>query len=176
MVGLYDTLVAVFLDVAGHYDPHYTKKIEEVCKFIETQPAYLLIRLEQFADAVAFDPLGCVRVLVRHGYLQSVSGPRKKVQGYKRGPKWPASQFFLRRDQWGLHTTSRSGSAFTSRHTSRARWRRSRVKNTFSSLITSNRAVSTMKDGALVDFPMQKATGSTSGVSVGRLIYRCAGL
>ena len=92
---VYDTLVAVFLDVAGHYDPHYTKKIEEVCKFIETQPADSLIRLEQFADAVAFDPLGCIRVLVRHGYLQSVSGPRKKVQGYKRGPKWPAPQSFF---------------------------------------------------------------------------------
>ena len=33
-----------------------------------------------------------------------------------------------------------------------------------------------MRDGALADFLMRKGTGSTSGVSVGRLIYRCAGL
>ena len=87
---VYDTLVTVFLDVAAHYDPHYTKKTEEVCKYIETQPVSTIVPLEQIAGAVAFDPLGCVRVLVRHGYLQSVSGARKKVQGYQRGPNWPA--------------------------------------------------------------------------------------
>jgi hypothetical protein len=42
-----------------------------------------------------FDPVGCIRVLVRHGYLASVSGPRKKVQGYKRGPSWPPAQSFF---------------------------------------------------------------------------------
>lgn len=93
---VYDALVSVFLDVAAHYDPHYTKKPEEVCKYIETQPADALIRMEQFADVVAFDPSGCVRVLVRHGYLQSVSDSRKKVQGYKRGPKWPAPESFFK--------------------------------------------------------------------------------
>jgi hypothetical protein len=93
---VYDTLVAVFLDVAAHYDPHYTKKTEEVCNFIEKQSNDSLIRLDQFADAMAFDPLGCVRVLVRHKYLQSVSGARKKVQGYKRGPSWPPPESFFR--------------------------------------------------------------------------------
>lgn len=92
---VYDILVAVFLDVAAHYDPHYTKKTEEVCKYIEKQPANTVTSMEQISGAVAFDPLGCVRVLVRHGYLQSVSGPRKKVQGYKRGPSWPAPKGFF---------------------------------------------------------------------------------
>ena len=93
---VYDTLVTVFLDVAGHYDPHYTKKTEEVCNFIKTKPATATIRLDEFTDAVDFDPIGCIRVLVRHGYLQSVSGPRKKLQGYQRGPKWPAPDTFFK--------------------------------------------------------------------------------
>ena len=92
---VYDTLVTVFLDVAAHYDPHYTKKTEEVCKYIERQPVSTIVPLEQISGAVAFDPLGCVRVLVRHGYLQSVSGARKKVQGYQRGPNWPAPKGFF---------------------------------------------------------------------------------
>jgi hypothetical protein len=36
---VYDLLVLVFLDVVAHYDPHYTKKTEEVCNHIEKQPA-----------------------------------------------------------------------------------------------------------------------------------------
>jgi hypothetical protein len=92
---VYDILVTVFLDVAAHYDPHYTKKTEEVCKYIETQPANTVVPLEQISAAMAFDPIGCVRVLVRHGYLQSVSGARKKVQGYQRGPNWPAPKGFF---------------------------------------------------------------------------------
>ena len=92
---VYDTLVAVFLDVAAHYDPHYTKKIEEVCKYIELQPKYTVINLDELGQNLAFDPAGCVRVLVRHNYLQSVSGPRKKVQGYQRGQDWPPAQSFF---------------------------------------------------------------------------------
>lgn len=92
---VYDTLVLVFLDVAAHYDPHYTKKTEEVCNHIEKQPAGALIGLDEFAAAVAFDPIGCIRVLVRHDYLKSVSGPRKKVRGYKRGPNWPPAATFF---------------------------------------------------------------------------------
>ncbi|MEO6801754.1 MAG: hypothetical protein ABI197_00765 [Granulicella sp.] len=82
---VYDTLVSVFLDVAAHYDPHYTKKTEEVCNFIEKQSADAVIKIDEFGSAVDFDPLGCIRVLVRHHYLQSVSGARKKVLGYQRG-------------------------------------------------------------------------------------------
>lgn len=92
---VYDTLVTVFLDVAAHYDPHYNKKTEEVCHFIEKQSAGALIGLDEFAAAVAFDPIGCIRVLVRHDYLKSVSGARKKVRGYKRGPNWPPAATFF---------------------------------------------------------------------------------
>lgn len=92
---VYDTLVAVFLDVAAHYDPNYVKKTEEVCKYIELQPKDTLIRLDELGRALDFDPAGCVRVLVRHNYLQSVSGPRKKVQGYRRGTEWPPAKSFF---------------------------------------------------------------------------------
>lgn len=80
---VYDTLVTVFLDVCSKYDPFYAKKTEEVCHFIAKQPTGKLIRLEEFAGAVAFDPLGCVRLLVRNGFLTSIQGLRKKIQGYK---------------------------------------------------------------------------------------------
>jgi hypothetical protein len=92
---VYDTLVAVFLDVAAHYDPHYTKKTEEVCNFIEKQPSDAVIKIDEFGSAVDFDPLGCIRVLVRHNYLQSVSGARKKVLGYQRGENWPPAKSFF---------------------------------------------------------------------------------
>jgi hypothetical protein len=92
---VYDILVTVFLDVCSHYDPHYAKKIEEVCNFVSTQPAANVIALEEFADALGFDPLRCIRVLVRNGYLESVSSTRKKVQGYRRGKNWPAPQTFF---------------------------------------------------------------------------------
>jgi hypothetical protein len=92
---VYDTLVAVFLDVFARYDPHYTKKTKEVCDFISSKPADVVLRVDELVGAVAFDPLGCVRVLVRRGYLQSVSGPRKKVHGYRRGPNWPAPASFF---------------------------------------------------------------------------------
>ena len=92
---VYDTLVTVFLDVAAHYDPHYNKKTEEVCKYIEKQPADTLVRVDELSATVDFDPIGCIRVLVRHDYLESVSGPRKKVQGYKRGPSWPPAPAFF---------------------------------------------------------------------------------
>ena len=92
---VYDVLVTVFLDVAAHYDPNYTKKTEEVCKYLEQQPVSAIVRVDEFAAAVDFDPLGCIRVLVRHGYLKSVSSPRKKVQGYKRGPNWPPPASFF---------------------------------------------------------------------------------
>ena len=85
----------MFLDVAAHYDPNYTKKTEEVCKVLEAKPIASVLRVDEFAAAVDFDPLGCIRVLVRHGYLKSVSSPRKKVQGYKRGPNWPPPESFL---------------------------------------------------------------------------------
>lgn len=92
---VYDILVMVFLDVISHYDPNYTKKTEEVCNFIEKQPAGKLLTVDDLSNAVEFDPIGCVRVLVRNGYLESVSGSRKKVQGYRRGKNWPPAQSFF---------------------------------------------------------------------------------
>jgi hypothetical protein len=92
---VYDVLVTVFLDVAAHYDPNYTKKTEEVCKYLEQQPVASVVRVDEFAAAVDFDPLGCIRVLVRHGYFQSVSSKSKKVQGYQRRPSWSPPESFL---------------------------------------------------------------------------------
>ena len=170
---VYDTLVTVFLDVAAHYDPNYTKKTEEVYKYLETQPVSAIVPVDEFAAAVDFDPLGCIRVLVRHGYLKSVSSPRKKVQGYKRGPNWPPQPASSNRDRWSLHTSSRSGSATTSRHTSRDRWPRSRARNTFSNLTMRWPTMSMLKDGLLEASPMRTAIGSTSVESVGKLMYQC---
>ncbi len=87
---VYDVLVLLFLRVCNHYDPLYPKKTEKVCKFIESKPADSILRVEDIANAVGFDPSGCIRILVRGGYLASVSGPRKSTLGYRRGPKWPA--------------------------------------------------------------------------------------
>jgi hypothetical protein len=89
---VYDVLVLLFLRVCAHYDPLYPKKTEKVCKFIESKPADSILRVEDIASTVGFDPSGCIRILVRGGYLASVPGPRKSTLGYRRGPKWPAPE------------------------------------------------------------------------------------
>ena len=63
---------------------------------ISSKPNDASITLDKLSQNLDFDPAGCVRVLVRHQYLQSVSGPRKKVQGYRRGPSWPAPESFFK--------------------------------------------------------------------------------
>jgi hypothetical protein len=86
---VYDTLAFIFLKVCAHYDPLYPKKTEKVCNYIESQPAGKLITVDDISTAVDFDSINCLRILVSGKYIKSVSGPKKKVIGYKRGEKWP---------------------------------------------------------------------------------------
>ena len=50
--------------------------------------------VEQLEARVGFDCTGILRSLVRKSILSSVIG-KKKVVGYKRGPKWPAPVSFF---------------------------------------------------------------------------------
>jgi hypothetical protein len=167
---VYDVLVTVFLDVAGHYDPHYTKKTEEVCNYIQEQPAGAVIRLDQFSSAVSFDPIGCVRVLVRHAYLQSVSGKDKKVQGYQRGPSWPPPTSFFESGPVGftyfVTKWFRYLKVFILEQTAQ-------IESKEGVLQLEHIPVSDTKfdiDGSSL---MRTAIGSTSGESIGKLMYHC---
>lgn len=99
---VYDALVLLFLRVCAHYDPLYPKKTEKVCKYIENQPAIDVITIDDIAGAVRFDPIGCIRILVRGGYLASIQGPRKSILGYQRGPNWPPAPKFFQVSSMGF--------------------------------------------------------------------------
>lgn len=92
---VYDVIVLVFLSVCAHYDPHLDKKTEAVYKAIAGRKDKSIVRVEEIANVVGFDPGGCIRILVRRGFLQSVAGPRKTIQGYTPGPNWPPPANFF---------------------------------------------------------------------------------
>jgi hypothetical protein len=73
-----------------------------VCHHIEKQSAGTVSRLDEFAVAVDIVAISRVPVLVRHGFLQSVSSPRKKVQGYQRGPNSPVTAAFFQSGPMGF--------------------------------------------------------------------------
>lgn len=86
---VYDTLAFLFMKVCAHYDPLYPKKTEEVCKYIEGKPANEVNKVADISDAVGFNCVGCIRILVRGGYLEAVQGPKKILSGYKKSTNWP---------------------------------------------------------------------------------------
>jgi hypothetical protein len=89
---IYDTLVFCFVKAARQYDPHYADKTRKVCEELYGLPKQFTV--EQLEARVGFDCTGILRSLVRKGYLASVIG-KKKVVGYKFGPKWPAPASFF---------------------------------------------------------------------------------
>jgi hypothetical protein len=89
---IYDTLVFCFVKAARQYDPYYADKTRKVCEELYGLPKQFTI--QQLEARVGFDCVGILRSLVRKGYLASVIG-KKKVVGYKYGPKWPAPVSFF---------------------------------------------------------------------------------
>jgi hypothetical protein len=89
---IYDTLVFCFVKAARQYDPYYADKTKQVCEVIGELPKQFTI--QQLEARVGFDCIGILRSLVRKGFLASAIG-KKKVVGYKRGPKWPAPVSFF---------------------------------------------------------------------------------
>jgi hypothetical protein len=88
---IYDTLVFCFVKAARQYDPYYADKTRKVCE--ELYGLSKQFTIQQLEARVGFDCVGILRSLVRKGYLASVIG-KKKVVGYKFGPKWPAPASF----------------------------------------------------------------------------------
>jgi hypothetical protein len=89
---IYDTLVFCFVKAARQYDPYYADKTRKVCEELYGLPKQFTV--QQLEARVGFDCVGILRSLVRKGYLASVIG-KKKVVGYKYGPKWPAPVSFF---------------------------------------------------------------------------------
>lgn len=172
---VYDVLVTVFLDVAAHYDPNYTKKTEEVCKDLETQPISAIVRVDEFAAAVDFDPLGSIRVLVRHGYLKSVSGPRKKVQGYKRGPSWPPPESFFESGPVGFTYFVTKWFRYDVKEFILRETVETESKDDVLQLdrIPVGEAEFDIDGAAMGPSLIQTVTGSASGEYVGKLMYQC---
>jgi hypothetical protein len=84
---IYDTLVFCFVKAVRQYDPYYKDKTKQVCEVIGGFPKQFTI--EQLEARMGFDCGGILRALAGKGFLASIIG-KKKVVGYRRGPKWPA--------------------------------------------------------------------------------------
>jgi len=108
---IYDTLVFCFVKAARQFDPHYSDKIKLVCEEIHELPRQFTI--EQLEARVGFSCTGILRYLVRKGFLASVIG-KKKVVGYKCGPKWPAPVSFFESGPIGFVYVIGCGSGTTS--------------------------------------------------------------
>jgi hypothetical protein len=89
---IYDTLVFCFVKAARQYYPHYADKTRKVCEELYGLPKQFTI--EQLEARVDFTCTGILSYLVRKEYLASIVG-KKKVVGYKFGPKWPAPASFF---------------------------------------------------------------------------------
>jgi hypothetical protein len=89
---IYDTLVFCFVKAARKYDPYYADKTKRVCEVIVELPKQFTV--QQLEARVDFTCTGILPYLVRKEYLASVIG-KKKVVGYKCGPKWPAPVSFF---------------------------------------------------------------------------------
>jgi hypothetical protein len=115
---IYDTLAFCFVKAARRYDPHYALKTKKVCQEVtgfgldkeaskpdklasKSNPQAQQFTFEQIAERVDFDSLGILRALVRKGFLSSITG-KKKVVGYKLGPKWPPPASYFQSGLIGL--------------------------------------------------------------------------
>src|SRR5208283_1186928 len=90
---IYDTLAFMLMRAARKYDPFYTDKVQKVCDVIAELP-------KQFSRAelekrVGFDCSWLLRMLVRKGFLASISEPQGKVHSYERA-NWPPPPAFFK--------------------------------------------------------------------------------
>ncbi len=99
---VYDTLSFIFMRVCAHYDPLYPKKTEEVCNYIADQPTDQIIKIEDISATTDFDPIGCIRILVRGDYLETVQGPKKVTVGYKCSSEWPPPRKYFQVSSMGF--------------------------------------------------------------------------
>ena len=91
---VYDTLVFCFVRAARRYDPHYADKTRQVCEVL-SEFGQEVFTVEDVESRVGFPGTGILRNLVCKGFLSSVVG-KKKVVGYKLGPKWPAPASYFK--------------------------------------------------------------------------------
>lgn len=92
---VYDVMVLCFLRATRRYDPEYTVKVQQVCEAINANFSNKLFTPEAVTESVGFDSTGCLRLLVRKGYLVASHGAKKKVLGYQRGQAWPPPESFF---------------------------------------------------------------------------------
>ncbi|WP_348269496.1 hypothetical protein P8936_12325 [Edaphobacter paludis] len=83
---IYDTLAFCFMKAARRYDPYYSDKTKRVCEEVHGLPQEF--SQIQLGERVDFNCTGILRALVRKDFLASIT-EKKKVVGYKTGPKWP---------------------------------------------------------------------------------------
>lgn len=90
---IYDILSTCIMKSVRKYDPFYHTKVKAVCEKIDeefpdgfTEPAV--------SGRMGFNCLGCLRMLVRRGQLESIS-EEGKVVGYKRTATWPPPKEFF---------------------------------------------------------------------------------
>jgi hypothetical protein len=97
-------VVTCFVRATRHYDPYYTRKVRKVYEVLNDQFAgEQEFTAESISEAVDFDALRCLRMLVRKQFLTSIyDKKRKKVRAYSRGPAWPPSQKFLTENAIGF--------------------------------------------------------------------------
>jgi hypothetical protein len=99
---IYDTLVLCLMRAVKKYDPFYTDKVKRVCNAIDKRfpnksraSKRAEFTTDELSKQLGFDCVGCLRLLVRKEYLQSIVGPKKKVIGYRRAKAWPPPSTFL---------------------------------------------------------------------------------
>lgn len=104
---IYDILVLCLMRAVDKYDPTYTDKVRRVHETInESFPkrrgkSTIEFTAAEITSRLGFDSTGCIRLLVRKGFLSSVAGPKKKITGYKR-LSWPPPKSFFESGPVGL--------------------------------------------------------------------------
>ena len=97
---IYDTLSFCFVKAARRYDPHYAAKTKKVCEEI-SELSKGLFTVAEIELRVGFPCTGILRMLVRKGFLASITG-KKKVVGYQLGAAWPAPAAFFESGPMGF--------------------------------------------------------------------------
>ena len=95
-----DTLTFCFVKAARRYDPHNAVKTKKVCEEISglSKGIFTVAEIEL---RVGFSCTGILRMLVRKGFLASITG-KKKVVGYQLGAAWPAPAAFFESGPMGF--------------------------------------------------------------------------
>jgi hypothetical protein len=105
---IYDILVLCLIKAVDKYDPTYTDKIKKICQTIDTicpkrksKSLSIEFTADDITTRIGFNSVSYIRLLVRKGFLVSITGPKKKVIGYKRG-NWPPPKTFFESGPVGL--------------------------------------------------------------------------